>query len=513
MTEDASKKFLANRFFFSKGERASDEYDQYWIRYKPMRVLRKRLKSDPRIDSLSKVLLLLAIIVLFAFEGVLPALAIVCTLLGAVMFFRLRLFLFPTHIALTEDGITFHWLRSWVNWKSCLIPWSSLSHVNLTTAKFLKHTEARVEFNIVTVGMSFLKRLPFILLTPALARGWLTDRAKVILPLDGLASSDDRKRLQFGFQRFLPTYRVDPKVSDELQLSMRVESYTDLWLGALTMNRNRLRRETLTEGTLVNHGRYEIVSAIGSGGQAVVYAAIQREMSLDRPVVLKEFVLPSYAGVKVRKRVLENIQRESQILKDLQHPNIVKLLDFFVEDERAYLVLEQITGRTLKQLVEEGGPFKEVDAISFALQMTSILSFLHSRKPQVVHRDFTPDNLMLGHGDILKLIDFNVAQHLESMSTHAVVGKHSYIPPEQFQGETTQQSDIYAMGATLFFLLTGKDPEPISVSRLKEARMDVSDELDAIVAKATATDTAYRYVSCEEIKRELETLRKHRYGH
>jgi len=131
----------------------------------------------------------------------------------------------------------------------------------------------------------------------------------------------------------------------------------------------------------------------------------------------------------------------------------------------------------------------------------------------VVHRDFTPDNLMLGHGDILKLIDFNVAQHLESMSTHAVVGKHSYIPPEQFQGETTQQSDIYAMGATLFFLLTGKDPEPISVSRLKEARMDVSDELDAIVAKATATDTAYRYVSCEEIKRELETLRKHRYGH
>ncbi len=511
--DETPRNFLANRFYFSKGERASDEYDQYWIRYKPMRVLRKRWKSAPRLDKCAKFFLLAVVVALFAFGGVLAALGVLSAAFGAFLFFHLRLLLFPTHIALTEDGITFHWLRSWLNFKSCLIPWSSLTHVNLTTGRFLKHSETRVEFNIVTVGMPFFQRLPFLLLTPALARGWLKDRAKVILPLDGLASSDDRKRLQFGFQRFLPTYRVDPKVSDELQLSLKVESYTDLWLGALSMNRSRRRTELLTVGTLVNHGRYEVAAPIGSGGQAVVYAAIQKEMSLDRPVVLKEFVLPSYAGVKVRKRVLENIQRESQILKSLQHPNIVKLLDFFVEDERAYLVLEQITGRTLKQLVEADGPFKEVDALSFALQMTSILGFLHSRKPQVVHRDFTPDNLMMGHGDILKLIDFNVAQHLESISTHTVVGKHSYIPPEQFRGETTPQSDIYAMGATLYFLMTGKEPEPISVSRIKEVRNDVSDELDAIVAKATAPDASYRYVHCDQIKDELEALRKSRYGH
>ena len=107
MTEEAPRNFLANRFFFSKGERASDEYDQYWIRYKPMRVLRKRLKSDPRIDSCAKVLLVLALVLSFAFGGILAVLAVICSVLGAVMFFRLRLFLFPTHIALTEDGITF----------------------------------------------------------------------------------------------------------------------------------------------------------------------------------------------------------------------------------------------------------------------------------------------------------------------------------------------------------------------------------------------------------------------
>jgi tRNA A-37 threonylcarbamoyl transferase component Bud32 len=513
VTDQAPKNFLANRFFFSKGERASDEYDQYWIRYKPMRVLKKRFQTEQYLKTAAAWICLSLVLILGSVCGPLVGLAAACVFLSAFLFFRLRLLLFPTHIALTEDGITFHWLRSWLNFQSCLLPWSSLSHVNLTTAKFLKHEESRVEFNIVSVGMPLSQRLPFLLLTPALAKGWLSDRSKIILPLDGLASSDDRKRLQFGFQRFLPTYRVDPKVSDELQLSLKVESYTDLWLGALSMNRNRLRRDTLPQGAIVNHGRYEVVSPIGSGGQAVVYSAIQKEMSLDRPVVLKEFVLPSYAGVKVRKRVLENIQSESKILKDLQHPNIVKLLDFFVEDERAYLVLEQIKGRTLKQQVEQDGPFKEVDALSFALQMTSILTFLHNRKPQVVHRDFTPDNLMVGHGDILKLIDFNVAQHLESMSTHTVVGKHSYIPPEQFRGEASPQSDIYAMGATLFFLLSGKDPEPISVSHVKSARMDVSDELDAIVAKATATDSAYRYADCAEIKSELEALRKQRYGH
>ncbi len=513
MTEEAKRNFLANRFFFTKGERASDEYDQYWIRYKPMRVLRKRFKSDPALGRYLSLAFLAVLVLVCTLLGKLPAIAVLCALLGAFLFFRLRLLLFPTHIALTEDGITFHWLRSYMNGKSCLIPWSSLTHVNLTTARFWKHNEARVEFNIVTAGMSLSDRLPFLMLTPALARGWAGDRAKIILPLDGLASSDDRKRLQFGFQRFLPTYRVDPKVSDELQLSLRVESYTDLWLGALSMNRNRLRTEILPEGTLINHGRYEVLLPIGSGGQAVVYSAVQREMSLDRPVVLKEFFLPSYAGVKVRKRVLENIQRESQILRDLQHPNIVKMLDFFVEDERAYLVLERITGSTLKELVEKQGPLKELDALNFALQMTSILIFLHGRKPQVVHRDFTPDNLMIAHGDVLKLIDFNVAQHLESMSTHTVAGKHAYIPPEQFAGETTLQSDIYAMGATLYFLLTGQDPEPISCSHVKLIREDVSDEFHSIVEKATAPDASYRYVNCEEIKLELEALRRTRYGH
>ncbi|HEY9787274.1 MAG TPA: serine/threonine-protein kinase, partial [Candidatus Obscuribacterales bacterium] len=460
----------------------------------------------------------------------------------------------PTHVALTEEGLQLHWLRSWLNATSPVIPWSRLSHVSLSRDKTAHHVQSKVEFNIIARGIPFRDRLPFFLIAPHMSDGWLSsDRAKIILLLDGLASSDDRKRLQFGFQRFLPSYRLEPEVSDELNLALHVQSYTDLWLDALSQFPSRIRSGTLSAGAQLGQGRYQIVSTIGSGGQAIVYLASmvgpytspsrshsrsnanapmktdaqsltyvqgtnarERKPSCEesdrKTVVLKEFVLPSHAGVNVRKRVLQNIQRESEMLKALQHPNIVKLLDFFVEDQRAYLVLEQIKGVTLKQYVDDKGPIKEQEAISFGLQLCSILSYLHGRKPPVIHRDFTPDNLMLAHGDIIKLIDFNVAQHLESASTKSVVGKHAYIPPEQFRGEATSQSDIYALGATMYYLLTGYDPEPISASFPKEKRKDLSDEINQIVGKATATDAAYRYQSCESLKTELEELRRSRYG-
>ncbi|MBC7999163.1 MAG: serine/threonine protein kinase [Leptolyngbya sp.] len=511
--EDASKSRLAKRFFFAKGDRASDEYDQYWIRYKPMRVLKKRFQDFSKIPLWLKVAAVATLVCAVLFNGPVATTTMITLTFALFFILRARLLLSPTHIALTEEGLQFHWLHSWISAKSFVLPWSSLSHIGLANPKVWKVTEPQVEFNIVATGMPFAARLPFLLLTPTLASGWLGDRARVILPLNGLASSDDRKRLQFSFQRFLPTYRIDPTVSDELNLAMRVESYTDLWMGALSTSRSRLRHDTLPAGTMLNHSRYEVLEPIGSGGHSVVYSAIHRELSLEAPVCLKEFVLPSYAGIKVRKRVLQNIQKESKILTGLSHPNIVKFLDFFVEDERAYLVLERIQGETLKQMVAAKGAFKEEEAINFALQMCSILIYLHKQQPPVVHRDFTPDNLMMDYGDIIKLIDFNVAQHLEAASTHTVAGKHSYMPPEQFKGETTVQSDIYALGATLHFMLCGCDPEPITTSHPRDINSFVSDEMDVIVAKATATDSSYRYVNCSDLREDLECLRRERYGH
>jgi serine/threonine-protein kinase len=256
-------------------------------------------------------------------------------------------------------------------------------------------------------------------------------------------------------------------------------------------------------------GAYEIVSQIGAGGQALVYEATARtdpNAQSGKTVVLKEFILPAHAGAAVRKRVLENIQHEADILKQLKHPNIVKLLEFFVEDQRAYLVLERIHGPTLKQIVEKNGPVKEAQCVLYGLQMCELLAYLHDKK--VVHRDFTPDNLILAYGDILKLIDFNVATQLEADTTKTVVGKHAYIPPEQFRGKATQQSDIYALGGTLHFLSTGQEPEPIEVSHPRETNPALSEGFDAVVARATAIDLKARYNDCVKLREDLQLLKQ-----
>jgi serine/threonine-protein kinase len=135
--------------------------------------------------------------------------------------------------------------------------------------------------------------------------------------------------------------------------------------------------------------------------------------------------------------------------------------------------------------------------------MCTILEYLHNLTPPVVHRDFTPDNLILRKDGTLKLVDFNVAQQTESTATGTVVGKHAYLPPEQFRGLPTTQSDIYAMGATLYYILTAQDPEPISEAHPRTVRSEISEEFDTLIGRATAIDAKLRYQRAEEIAADL----------
>src|SRR3978361_1386281 len=105
------------------------------------------------------------------------------------------------------------------------------------------------------------------------------------------------------------------------------------------------------------------------------------------------------------------------MLKRLDNHRVVRLIEFFVEDHRGYLVLERIDGLSLRRIVEEEGRMSEERVRGLAAQMCSILTYLHNLSPPVVHRDFTPDNLILGKDGVLKLVDFNVAQQTESTAT------------------------------------------------------------------------------------------------
>lgn len=385
----------------------------------------------------------------------------------------------PTNIRLSQQGMQILWRHGWLKYNDKVVPWDSLKRISVELPP--GKTEASdQELAIQT-----------------------TDGRTLNLKLSAIPSVDDRERLLKAIETWAPEVERDARVLQVLEPPAD-HSYTELWMQALTAPPKRERFKPLVEGALLNDGQFQIIGQLGVGGQGTAYLA--RNVITNERVVLKEFILPVYVTVGVRRQALERFENEARILKHLDHSQIVKLVDFFVEDHRSYLVLEHIDGQSLRQIVEEKGPMPENQVMALAEQMCEILDYLHGLIPPVVHRDFTPDNLILRADGVLKLVDFNVAQQSEATTTGTVVGKHSYLPPEQFRGEPIPQSDIYAMGATMHFLLTGQNPEPISVSRPATVCNNVSEGMDLLVATATAMSPDTRFKRASEIQTQIDLL-------
>lgn len=338
-------------------------------------------------------------------------------------------------------------------------------------------------------------------------------------------------------------FNVDPAFATD-------ESYTELWLKYFSKATDRSRGGLLEPDMLVGDGMYKVVGTVGGGGQGTAYLAIvekdhipesaygssgvdgkvevsmgnkearhilkidqaaaggKKKLVRGQEVVLKEYILPVHRGQLTAERTAEKLKSEAEILNTLDHEQIVKLKDAFIEDYRGYLVLDFVAGESLKSLTDRLGPQTEEAVIDWAIQTLDILEYMHNLTPALVHRDITPDNLMLQDDGHIKLVDFNVAYQVDSSATATVVGKHAYIPAEQFRGKPTPQSDIYSLGGTMFYLLTGKEPEPISTSHPANHSELVSAELDKIVARATATPLAERYSNVQEFREDLKRLKR-----
>ena len=314
--------------------------------------------------------------------------------------------------------------------------------------------------------------------------------------------ADDRQLFLNTLKERFPQWVDDEAVAAMSPPSER-QSYTELWLAELSAPPKRDRLTPLEVGARIFEKKYEILSKLGVGGQGTVYLASTTGSNNQDDVVLKEFVLPIFPDQNVRKSAAIRFQKEADLLTKLDHPQIVKLLDLFIEDHRAYLVLEHLSGQNLKDLVAAQGRLPKVEIYRLARQMCEILVYLHGQEPPVVHRDFTPDNLILDLDGKLKLIDFSVAQNFTSNVTGSVVGKPHYIAPEQFRGKPTAQSDIYSMGATLYYLATAREPEPITNLRLQEADEKADSRLALLIEKATKLDVGARYHSAAEMLAQI----------
>lgn len=422
---------------------------------------------------------------------------------------RLIRYLGPTAIQTGKQGIRLHWAHFFKTYSSPWIPWQNIDYASSDIYQSLSMKFYGMDPSTsldITVDVSnsekelkdFIAKMRLF----GLHHKKPTSHSRTIrLDLGSFINPDDIPAFVASMKHFMPQERFDKSISEKMTEGGD-RSYTEIWLEQFDSTRASQLLEPLPPGSIVGGGKYEVTEILAAGGHAVTYKGETTETDKNLPsrtIALKEIVLPVAGGAQIRKRALENVKREAELLQKLDHEQIVSCFDVFSEGHKAYICLEYIDGFSLRKLIAETGPIEEARVLPLAGQMADILGYLHSQSPPLLHRDFTPDNLILKPDGKLVLIDFNVAEQREGFETSTVVGKHSYIPPEQFRGKATVQSDIYAMGCTLHWLLTAEDPEPITASHPRQIKEEISSATDDLVARATAPDAQARFKSVAEL--------------
>lgn len=267
------------------------------------------------------------------------------------------------------------------------------------------------------------------------------------------------------------------------------------------------------EGTLppqtILQGRYQILSVQGVGGMGAVYKARDLRFNAVLKIVAVKEMINAAPDPRLRKIAIQNFEREANILASLSHLAIPKIFDYFSEGTRSYLILEFIEGQTLERLLEEHRqPFSPQEVVAWGLQVCEVLSYLHNQTPPIVFRDMKPSNLMLKPDGYLMVIDFGIAKVFEYGQRGTMIGTEGYSPPEQYRGVAEPRGDLYALGATLHHLLTGRDPrlEPPFTFHERPIRLfntEVSPALESAIMKALAYDPQERYSSAIEFATEL----------
>lgn len=224
----------------------------------------------------------------------------------------------------------------------------------------------------------------------------------------------------------------------------------------------------LVPGTVL-YGRYRILACIGQGGMGAVYRAADLRLE-GRVCAVKEIFTDPDLSPQLYAQVQQQFYREASVLARLDHPNLPKVSDYFTEEGREYLVMDYVAGPDLRQVLEEvrraGQMLEEERVLGWAMQLCDALSYLHSRTPPILHRDIKPSNIKETSGGVIKLVDFGLVKLLtpDDACTITVLqgrGTASYTPLEQYgsdSGHTDPRSDLYALGATLYHLLTGHPP-------------------------------------------------------
>jgi serine/threonine protein kinase len=275
-----------------------------------------------------------------------------------------------------------------------------------------------------------------------------------------------------------------------------------------------------------NTSEYLIQQEIARGGMGAIYKAL--DVQNERVVAIKEACLDPSSCEGKREQIREQLLREMHALKPLDHPNIPKIYDQFPSHHNEYLVMEFVDGETLLHIQQRGLHLdcllEESRVLGWLIQTLEALTYLHERDEPIIHRDIKPENLILASDGRVMLVDFGLMKQVQKHLTDSgplihAVGTIEYAPPEQYaegSGGTDARTDIYSLGATMYYLLAGHLP-PRSVDRmlptsinitrklpsLCETNPTVSRRTEQVIFKAMEIDPDERYQSARQMREAI----------
>jgi len=256
--------------------------------------------------------------------------------------------------------------------------------------------------------------------------------------------------------------------------------------------------------------RYLVEDIIGVGGMGAVYRARDLHFpNVTKWVAVKEMINPSHDPT-MRAVLVQNFEREANILATLSHPSIPRIYDFFTHAQRSYLVEEFIFGEDLEAILRKSPQFiPEDQVVAWAIELCDVLQFLHTHKPEpIIFRDMKPSNIMINQYNHVVLVDFGIAKAFRVGQRGTMMGTEGYSPPEQYRGEGSPLVDIYALGATLHHVLSHCNPQhepPFTFAErpIQKYNPNISPDLEAVVSKALQYLPEDRFQSAAEMKDAL----------
>jgi len=261
---------------------------------------------------------------------------------------------------------------------------------------------------------------------------------------------------------------------------------------------------------------YQVLRILGQGGMGTTYLAWDRKRHNSQGkgaspaaalVVLKEM----NADMAQIRKAQELFEREARALKSLNHQGIPEFFDFFVEEDKKYLAMEMIHGQDLEKRIAIQGPILPQQAIEWMIQTCEVLEYIHSQQPPLIHRDIKPANLLVRRRDNqIVVLDFGAVKEIGTpLGTR--IGAEGYSAPEQDRGQPLTQSDLYAVGATLIFLLTGQSPMHFYDDRGSGYRFyiesvpTITPQLRETIEKVTQPLPSDRYQTAPELAEALNS--------